>query len=85
MSELKIKVEHKVSPDENYCTYGGDFWGKDVCSYHRHRDRTHGSKAPKERSLPKCTLFNEWLEKDYVKCESCRNACKEALEEMKNE
>ena len=34
MQELEIRVTHRVSPELNTCTYGGDFWGKDVCPYH---------------------------------------------------
>lgn len=71
----RITVEHDVSPDENNCTYGGDFYGKYVCKYHRRRNRTHGKKAPTEYHVPKCTLFNVWLKEDYVKCEECRDAC----------
>ena len=74
---MKIKVEHEVSPEKETCTYDGDFWGKSICRYYTHRDRTHGRKAPIERHLPKCTLFDCWLEKDYVKCEACKKACDE--------
>lgn len=74
---MKIVVEHDVSSDKELCTYGGDFWGRDVCRYHVHRDRTHGRKAPTERRKPKCTLFNVWLKKDYQKCQECRNACEQ--------
>lgn len=77
MQELEIKVTHRVSPELNMCTYGGDFWGKDVCPYHTHRNRTHGKKAPVERNLPKCTLFNKWLDKPYQKCEECKQHCEE--------
>lgn len=75
MGEIEIKVKHKVSPDLSMCVYGGDFWGKDVCMYHTHRDRTHGRKAPKERNLPKCTLFNKWLDGEYKKCKECKDEC----------
>ena len=78
MGEIKIKVEHSVSPEPDSCTYNGDFWGKDVCRYHTHRNRTHGRKAPMERNVPKCTLFDTWLDKPYKKCEACRKACEEA-------
>ncbi|WP_143469294.1 hypothetical protein [Lachnoclostridium sp. An14] len=78
MSEIKISVEHLVSPEPDSCTYGGDFWGKDVCRYHVHRNRTHGRKAPMERAVPKCTLFDTWLDRPYKKCEACRKACREA-------
>lgn len=78
MSEIKISVEHLVSPEPDSCTYGGDFWGKDVCRYHTHRDRTHGRKAPTEWAVPKCTLFDTWLDRPYKKCDECRKACKVA-------
>ena len=78
MGEIKIKVEHSVSPEVDTCTYGGDFWGKDVCRYHTHRNRTHGRKAPMERIVPKCTLFDTWLDGPYKKCEACRKACEES-------
>lgn len=78
---MKIKVEHEVSPEKETCTHDGDFWGKSVCRYHTHKDRTHGRKAPIERHLPKCTLFDCWLERDYMKCEACKNACDKAERE----
>lgn len=78
MSEIKISVEHLVSPEPDSCAYGGDFWGKDVCRYHTHRNRTHGRKAPTERDVPKCTLFDTWLDRPYKKCDECRKACKVA-------
>lgn len=40
MQELEIKVTHRVSPELNTCTYGGDFWGKDVCPYHTRNVRS---------------------------------------------
>lgn len=72
--KLKVMVEHEISPDPEECAYGGDFWGKDLCRYHTHRDRTHGRKAPKERNVPKCTLFDCWLDKEYHKCPQCVKA-----------
>lgn len=78
MQELEIQVIHNVSPDPQKCTYGGDFWGKDVCQYHTHRDRTHGRKAPVERQVPKCVLFGKWLDGVYQKREECKKACEEA-------
>lgn len=77
-NKVKIIVEHEVSPDKNFCTYGGDFWGKDVCQYYTCRDRTHGRKAPKETRVPKCILFDTWLKKSYQKCEECLKACERA-------
>ncbi|WP_172807849.1 hypothetical protein [Christensenella intestinihominis] len=85
---MKITVEHEVPydpEDESRCIYaGGDFWGKEVCQYHKHRDRTHGHKAPVERRLPRCMLFHEWLPDEYAKCEACRKAV-EAEKEAMNE
>lgn len=69
-------IDKEDCMDEN----GGDFWGKDVCEYHTHRDRTHGRKAPVEKKMPKCTLFGIWLEKSYQKCEKCQNACEQVKE-----
>ena len=74
---MKITVEHEIpheSGNEDKCLYDGNFWGNAVCPYHTHRDRTHGRKAPIERRLPKCTLFDEWLPGEYIKCESCWKA-----------
>lgn len=74
---MKIQVAHEVPCErgmEQKCLYPGDFWGNDVCRYHTHRDRTHGRKAPVERHLPKCTLFDEWLPGEYLKCEKCMAA-----------
>lgn len=71
---MKILVEHEVPCEngmEQRCLYPGDFWGNGVCKYHTHRDRTHGRKAPVERRVPKCTLFDEWLPGEYQKCEKC--------------
>lgn len=77
---VKISVEHEVSPSPTECSYGGDFWGKEVCRYHTYRDRTHGRKAPVERHLPKCTLFDCWLDKPHQKCEACQKACEEVAD-----
>ena len=79
---MKIKVEHEVpyvKGFEDRCIYGGDFWGNDVCPNYVYRDRTHGRQAPVERRIPKCKLFNVWLENNhYKKCDACIAACKEA-------
>ena len=79
-----ISVEHKVPYDngyENRCEYGdGDFFGSTRCAYHVRRNRHHGAKAPPEYRKPKCTLFNEWLDEPYFKCEKCLQKCREAKE-----
>ena len=85
---MKIVVEHEIPCDkgkEKTCLYAGDFWGNPVCRYHTHRNRTHGRKAPTEKNVPKCTLFDEWLPEEYQKCDSCLEAMMERLEVMKNE
>lgn len=77
-----IKVEHAVPFDkgkELRCVYDdGDFYGNSVCNYHAFRDRTHGRKAPVERKVPKCRLFNVWLDAPYHKCDACLRKCQEA-------
>lgn len=82
---MRIVVEHEVPFDkdeETRCLYGdGDFWGSTACHYHVFRDRTHGRKAPVERRKPKCTLFDEWLDEPYKKCEKCLEKCKEPPKE----
>ena len=80
---VKILVEHEIPCEkgmEQKCLYPGDYWGNDVCRYHTHRDRTHGRKAPVERRVPKCTLFNEWLPGEYQKCEKCLEATRNGKE-----
>ena len=77
MAYKKIMVEHEVSPGCEKCTFGGDFWGKEVCKYHALRTQTHGNKSPPEYRKPKCLLFNCWLEEPDKKCEPCRRACAE--------
>lgn len=80
---MKILVEHEVPYEkgmERKCLYPGDYWGNDVCRYHTHRDRTHGRKAPVERRMPKCTLFDEWLPGEYQKCEKCLEATRSGKE-----
>ena len=77
MKEKTITVSHEVSPEYGKCSFGGDFWGEEVCKYHALRTQTHGNKAPPEYRKPKCLLFNCWLEEPYKKCEMCRKACAE--------
>lgn len=77
-----IKVEHTVALDESRpltcraeCESGGWYT---LCQYLVRRDRTHGRKAPVERGLPKCSLFNEWLNQPEfypMKCDACLIAC----------
>lgn len=79
---MKIKVEHEIPYEkgkESECLCAGDFWSNEVCKYYTHRNRIHGIRVPMERNLPKCILFDEWLKKDYQKCERCLAAAKEAI------
>lgn len=69
MKEKTITVSHEVSPEYGKCSFGGDFWGKEVCKYHALRTQTHGNKAPPEYRKPKCLLFN---------CKSARCAARRA-------
>ena len=80
---MKILVEHEIpyyDRKSEYCVGPGDFWGNPVCKYHTHRNRTHGRKAPTEYSVPKCTLFDEWLSENYKRCEKCLEAIKRVQE-----
>jgi hypothetical protein len=81
-------VAHKVSPDPVYCEYDGaddGFGEKSVCRYLCTRDRTHGRYAPVEKRVPKCTLFDSWLEKPgvyCVRCIECKRACGEIEDDL---
>lgn len=82
---MKIQVEYDVpyaKGEELTCYTGnGDFWGREICGFVSYRDRTHGNKAPVERHIPKCALFNEWLRKNgmaFMKCDKCLNAIEKA-------
>lgn len=76
-------VAHKVSTDPEYCTYDAPddgFMERSVCSNQVLRDR-HGPGGKIERKLPRCALFNVWLEvepgKGCVRCNQCKIACGE--------
>ena len=76
-------VAHSVSTDPQYCAFDGPddgFMEKSVCGYQKLRDR-HGPKGKIERKLPRCALFNVWLEvepgKGCVRCAQCKIACGE--------
>jgi len=76
-------VAHKVSTDPKYCTHDSPddgFMERSVCSYQVLRDR-HGPHRKIERKLPRCALFNVWLEvepgKGCVRCNQCKVACGE--------
>ena len=77
-----ITVEHEVAFDKDkphtcYAEGDTDGWYTN-CHYMVYRDRTHGRKAPVERNLPKCVLFDEWLKQPSlyaIKCDACLKAC----------
>ena len=80
----EITVKKNVPYDErcpDKCYEGGDFWGRDCCHFHVRRDRTHGNRAPVERKLPKCTLFDTWLKGEYERCPECTEAIRKSREE----
>ncbi len=85
---MRIKVEHEIpySADRPLeCVGDGDFWGRTVCPYHKLRDRTHGRKAPIERRVPKCALFDEWLSGEYKRCGKCLAAINAVKEDTTND
>ena len=73
-------VEHQVSTDPAYCEHShpdDGFCEHSLCAYMKHRDR-HGKKGRIDRGLPRCTLFNAWLEKEgwkHKRCSECKVAC----------
>ena len=82
MNTRVITLEHVIpfaKDEEHTCMCGdGDFWGETRCHYLAYRTRTHGRRAPAERNLPKCTLFDKWLGYDGVrpaKCSECWEKC----------
>lgn len=82
---MKISVTHEVPCDkrhENECCYhDGTFMeGNTICKYHVKRTRYHRKEWGTPTYYPKCTLFDEWLEGDYQKCEACRKACENAVD-----
>lgn len=84
---MKISVQFDVpfaKGLEYTCETGnGGFWDREICGFVSYRDRQHGKKYPAEKHVPKCSLFNEWLEKDgsLQKCEACIKHCLEAKRE----
>ncbi len=77
-----IKIEHRVPYDEGNelrCVYNdGECYGRTTCLYHTFRDRYFGSKAAVEYKVPKCKLFDAWLDAPYQKCGACLRKCIEA-------
>lgn len=82
MSKGIAVVEHRVSTDPVYCTFSSPddgFMEMSVCRYLTHRDR-NGRGGKIERALPRCKLFNEWLDRpgfDCLRCDACKRACGE--------
>lgn len=75
-------VEHQVSTNLRYCEYDGPddgFGERSVCRYRVTRGKT-GKRGEAIRQIPRCTLFEEWLEKEGFstkRCLACRIACRE--------
>ena len=85
MKEKTITVSHEVSPEYGKCSFGGDFWGQEVCKYHALRTQTHGNKAPPEYRKPKCLLFNCWLDEPYQKVRDVPQGVRGGGQEVKEE
>lgn len=75
-------VEHRVSTDAKYCEHiraDDGFGERSLCRYCVTREKT-GKRGTPIRRLPRCTLFDEWLEKEgfsTLRCEACKIACGE--------
>jgi len=75
-------VEHRVSTDPVYCTFDSPddgFGERSQCRYQKECDRL-GKGGVIARRLPRCTLFNVWLEKPgiyCIRCDACKAACGE--------
>lgn len=82
MSKGIAVVEHRVSTDPKYCEYNAPddgFGERSVCRYRVTRIKT-GKRGKAVKRLPRCALFEEWLEKEgfsTVRCLACRVACGE--------
>ncbi len=78
-------VEHHVSTDAKYCEHihaDDGFGERSLCSYCKIREK-HGKRGTPIRHLPRCTLFDEWLEKEgfsTLRCEACKIACGEVID-----
>lgn len=77
-------VEHRVSTDAKYCEYDDPddgFGERSLCRYCVTREKTGKRGTPIQR-LPRCKLFDEWLEKEgfnRLRCEACKIACGEVI------
>lgn len=78
---MKVIAEHEVANDKESCWDPDRGGWYDVCKYQKNRDRRwkENGKIRNEYKLPKCTLFEEWLETDWrkhpLKCSKCLEAC----------
>ncbi len=76
----KITVIHEIASDKKYCSDGDSGGWRVDCKYRKQRDKT-GKRGEAVRRLPRCTLFETWLESDFyrpVKCAECLKAMSEA-------
>lgn len=86
MSKGIAVVEHRVSTHPKYCEYNvpdDGFGERSVCRYHVTRGKT-GKRGDPVKQLPRCTLFEEWLEREWfntVRCLACRVACGEVRDD----
>ena len=82
MSKGLAIVEHHVSTDAKFCehVHASDGFGeRSLCAYCKMREK-HGKRGTPIRRLPRCTLFDEWLETNGVnttRCDACKIACGE--------
>ena len=71
-----IIIHPPVLVPEQGCAFPEDSEGYyQLCRYYKVRNRTHGYIAPTEWDVPKCDLFNLWLDKPLTKCTVCRALC----------
>ncbi len=78
-------VKHRVSTDPQYCEFStpdDGSWERSVCYYLRREFKT-GKRGTKPVKLPRCSLFKEWLTKEFwtYRCAACKLACGEECED----
>lgn len=83
---MKISVMHEVANNPKYCWDGDSGGWNTQCKYVKYRDR-HGKRGtPIQRKIPKCTLFDAWLDSvianGYKKCDACLKATSDAVKKM---
>ena len=80
---MKISVQFDVpfvKGLERTCETGnGGFWDREICGFISYRDRQHGNKYPAEKHIPKCRLFNQWLDREDGRLQKCKACIKHCL------